>query len=243
MSRKFDKARELLNRAKQVARDHEAEVRAAHNAPKLSREEREAEAMAGRFHVGYPNERAGRDHLAKLRAQAQAELDAVVAEARGLVAAQADEARARLAKTEPSGVEAVAARMEAADARARVRALLDQGRRPKQILDQAVELGDRRMIAALRDEEQWRSPARFDPRPYQDAELSLATGAEAEAMSELLQAERHGAALDYELGTIGLNANAGLHSAIETKRRWADAERQFTLPDDEADDAGTSDAA
>lgn len=54
-----------------------------------------------------------------------------------------------------TGIEGVADRVEAADARARVRGMLDRGANPNKILSRAVDIGDLTALDALKTEAPW----------------------------------------------------------------------------------------
>ncbi len=63
-------------------------------------------------------------------------------------------------RSAPTGAEDVAARIEAADARSRVRSLLEAGANPGEVIRRASALADRTTLEALRAESAWIDAAR-----------------------------------------------------------------------------------
>lgn len=106
-----------------------------------------------------------------------------------------------------AGVEGVAVRIEAADARARVRGLLAAGSNPKQILNRAVATADLTVLDALRAEAQWMNlnGSQHLNGPASDAPDALIVSID-EARAGLLP-EDQGAAL-LELGKFTVQRDA-----------------------------------
>lgn len=86
------------------------------------------------------------------------------ADALAVIGRHQDAARTALANLEaalaeepppPDGIEGVASRIEAADARQRVRSLLGDGVKPETIIDRASSMADLHTLDALRTEAQW----------------------------------------------------------------------------------------
>lgn len=92
----------------------------------------------------------------------------------------------------PSGIEGVAARIEAVDARSRVRALLAEGVAPNAIIDRATSGGDLLTLDALRAEAPWMNPVGNVPPDgliarIDDARAELLPEEQGAAIRELAQ--------------------------------------------------------
>lgn len=89
----------------------------------------------------------------------------------------------------PTGVEGVAARIEATDARARVRGLLTAGHEPGQIIERALATSDLVTLDALQAEAQWLNPSAGVPegliQRIDQARMELLPDDQADALREL----------------------------------------------------------
>lgn len=92
-----------------------------------------------------------RDSLRAQYAESVREIRAYAEETREAITAEVAAMHAAM----PDGAEGLAARMEAADARQRVRGLVGQGRNPREIVAVARQHGDRLTLEAIRDEARW----------------------------------------------------------------------------------------
>lgn len=100
-----------------------------------------------------PEGRAGL--ISELRLKAQADIEAAAAAAREERDHQLELAEYTMQSHLPSGIEEIAQRIEAGEAAARVRSLLDLGHGAAEIVTRAEQLGDRQVLRALRTEFEW----------------------------------------------------------------------------------------
>lgn len=91
----------------------------------------------------------------ELRLKAQADIDAAATAAQEERDHQLGLAEYKMQSHLPSGIEEVAQRIEAGEAAARVRSLLDLGHGAAEIVTRAEQLGDRQVLRALRTEFEW----------------------------------------------------------------------------------------